>query len=136
MSSEDDKQQQFLDSSPSIQKNPEFIGFLTREQENKLKGAKLERMDYLAITIALLQTVFVPIFVLMGIFVVLGLIMSGFLPGLVEDYYAFFDSIFYPIPAILVNIVATIIVIVPAYVLFKFAFGSKKQESEMPSFLD
>ena len=50
-------------------------GLLLKEENNfDIKRSDLDFKDYIALTIALLQTVFLPFFVLMAIFLILALI--------------------------------------------------------------
>lgn len=73
MSSKDDnKGRLFIDSATNAQRNPQFIDLLasTTDKDNQISGAKLEITDYVAIFIALMETVFFPL-------VLLALILIG-----------------------------------------------------------
>ena len=77
MSSQDDeKALRFLDSAPNISKNPEFINFLNNERENPISGSKLDKTDYVAIFIALMETVFFPLILLIAVLIAVSLFFS------------------------------------------------------------
>ncbi len=131
MDSKDDDTKRFVDSSLNAQKNPEFINFLSQDQENKIAGAKLEKMDYIAIFIALLETVFIPIFVLLIIFIILGLLFSGFFSGVSNNLFSYLDMQFSPIPPLIVNIVVVVLIFLLAYIfLRKYLHGPAQNPSD------
>ena len=103
MSQKDNKLQDFADVSPNIRKNPELLSFLASEGESDLAGTKLDKMDYLAIFIALIETVFFPVLLLMLLLIAISLFLT-YLP-----YIANFASNI--LHTLLANWVVTIFVI-------------------------
>lgn len=79
MSSEaDDKGQIFRDSAVNARGNPAFIDFLsnTIDEDNPINGAKLQKADYVAIFIALIETVFFPLVLLAIVLIGISLFLS------------------------------------------------------------
>lgn len=52
--------------------NPQYLSLTSESTESDLEGVSLEFKDYIALFIALLQTVFLPLLLIMGILFVLA----------------------------------------------------------------
>ena len=128
MESQDRQDRTFVDSRPSARQNPGFIDFLNRDQKNEVKGTELEKMDYVAMFIALLETVFLPVLILISIFILVGLFVSGFFTNLLTDTLNFIDNLFYPVPSLIVNIVFGLLTIGILYVFVRILFKNADKE--------
>lgn len=77
MSSDNPKPQDVLDSLAGAKNNPEILGLLEESRsKNQLSGTKLDLKDFLALMIALMETVFLPIVLLMGVLVGFALLLQ------------------------------------------------------------
>jgi hypothetical protein len=56
-------------------RHPHYISLTAEHQESDLEGVQLEFLDYIALFVALLQTVFLPILIMMGVFALLTFIL-------------------------------------------------------------
>jgi len=65
-----------LDKNPllSAPVHPHYISLTSEEKDSELSGVKLEFKDYIALFIALLETVFLPFLILMGVFFLLSFV--------------------------------------------------------------
>ncbi len=58
--------------------NPQYMSLTSENQESDLGGVKLELKDYIALFIALLQTVFLPLLMIIGILFIISVIFHQF----------------------------------------------------------
>ena len=61
----------------SAQVHPHYISLTPESEKNELQGVELDYKDYIALFIALLQTVFLPIMILMAVLVFLVIILQN-----------------------------------------------------------
>jgi hypothetical protein len=76
MSSQDKSNSESLVLMKSVQNNPQLLEMMESSVQNDLEGVNLEFKDYIALTIALLETVFFPISILLGTLVALALLFQ------------------------------------------------------------
>jgi hypothetical protein len=50
------------------------MSMMPESGDSDIQGASLEKKDYVAIFIAMMQTVFLPLIAIMGVFLILGLL--------------------------------------------------------------
>lgn len=59
----------------SLPIRPEHMSLMPESKTSDIQGASLEKKDYLALFIAMMQTVFLPLIAIMGVFFILTILI-------------------------------------------------------------